>query len=335
MQIENMSEYAVLAVDGGGTRCRAVLCDESGRVHGYSVGGPANYHSIGIDAVSNSLLALMQGLSGRPFFVKRAVFGLAGLDTEEDKRKLSASVMRALAEANIMAEEISLENDGMMTLIGATGGRNGMLVIAGTGSIACGITGDGRKVRVGGWGCRVGDEGSGYSIGLSALTHILRAHDGREPQSMLRDAILQKRGMADVEELFSWIYSPAFSTDAVAGLATTVCQLSEADWKARQIIDNAANELCLMAKAVIERLSLQKSAMHVVLSGGLLQQSSHLRMNVENGIRLLASSVQFAPARYEPIAGGILLGLRQLQITDETILTRAAMEIDKYASDFH
>lgn len=320
-----MDEYAVLTVDGGGTRCRAVLCDRFGTIYGYSVGGPANYHSIGIDGVIRSLTEMLTGLPGRPFSVSCAVFGLAGLDSERDKQQLTDAVEQALAAASIQAAELLLENDGMMTLAGAAGGGNGLLIIAGTGSIACGITQDGRKTRVGGWGCRVGDEGSGYFIGTQALTHILRAYDGREPQSGLSEAVLQANRLDNVEELFAWIYSPAFSPDAVGALAPIVCRLAEAgDWKALMIVEQAVEELRLMAASVITQLTFQQSAVHAILSGGVLQRNSLLRGKLESAILRLAPQAKFAPARYEPIAGGVLLGLRQMGISDERIVMRMA-----------
>lgn len=320
-----LDEYAVLAVDGGGTRCRAVFCDRLGTVYGYGVGGPANYHSVGIDGAIRSLTALLTGLPGRPFSVSCAVFGLAGLDSERDKQLLTDVVRQALATAGIQAASLLLENDGMMTLTGAAGGGTGLLLIAGTGSIACGITQAGRRTRVGGWGYRVGDEGSGYSIGLQALTHIMRAYDGREPQSGINEAVLQVNGYDNVEELFAWIYSPAFSPNAVAALAPVVCRLAEAgDWKAMLIAEQAVEELRLMAASVITQLNLQTADVHAILSGGILQKNSLLRGKLENAILRLAPLAKFAPARYEPIAGGVLLGLNQLGIADERIVISVA-----------
>lgn len=95
----------------------------------------------------------------------------------------------------------------MLTLKGTVGHNNGVIIVAGTGSIACGIGKDGREIRVGGWGYRVGDEGSGYSIGKAAVTHILRAYDGREEPSGITSAILNKMSLGDEEELVNWIYS--------------------------------------------------------------------------------------------------------------------------------
>ena len=325
-----MTEYAVLAVDGGGTRCRALLCDRNGAISGFSVGGPANYHSVGPEGAAESLAELLSSLVDRPITVQCAIFGLAGLDTEQDKQLLTTVVQAALAAANIHAQVLLLENDGMMTLAGAAGGGNGLLVISGTGSIACGITQAGSRVRVGGWGSRVGDEGSGYYIGLCALNHILRAYDGRDRQSNICAAVLGDKGVASVEDLFEWMYSSSFSVDGVANLAPVICRLAgDGDWKAIEILDATVNELCSLAIAVTKRLGFADTAVHTILAGGVLQQNVWLRQMLTDKIRLFVPCAQFSPARYEPVVGGILLGLRQLGISDEAVLVRVAAEFKR------
>lgn len=326
-----MTEYAVLAVDGGGTRCRALLCGRNGAIYALSVGGPANYHSVGIEGLAKSLTELLSALVDRPITVQCAIFGLAGLDTEKEKQQLTAVAQAALTAVDIQARALMVENDGMMTLAGAAGGGDGMLIISGTGSIACGITQAGIRVRVGGWGSRVGDEGSGYYIGLCALNHILRAYDGRDRQSGICAAVLRDKGLSSVEELFGWLYSPSFSADSVADLAPVICHLTKAgDWKAAEILDATANELCSLAAVVVKQLGFENVKFHTVLTGGVLQKDTWLRQMLTDRIRLFAPCAQFSPPRYEPIIGGVLLGLRQLGINEEAAFLRVANEFESY-----
>lgn len=321
-QIEN--KYAVLAVDGGGTRCRAVLCDDQGAVHGYAEAGPSNYHGTGIEEAAAVLTSLLSSLrQGEKFVVRQAVFGLAGLDTEQDRRILNGVVLDALAASGVQADNLILDNDGMTTLIGAVGHYNGVLVIAGTGSIACGIRTDGSRARAGGWGSRIGDEGSGFYIGKSAITHTLRAYDGRETGSGVTAAILQEKAMASVEELVAWVYSPEYSTDGVASLAPVICRLAEAgDVQAQRILTTAADELFQIADAVIRRLDLENKNFRLVLQGGVIERTGPLQETVIAAIRQRYPLAEPITPCYPPIGGAVLLGLAALGITDDSVLRR-------------
>lgn len=317
-----MQTAAVLAIDGGGTSCRALLCDAAGSVLGYAQEGPVNYHSTDTHTVRATLGRLLRLLPDRPAAVGAAVFGFAGLDTDRDWDVLSVLADTVLRDAGIRAGTLLVENDGMLTLLGTAGAADGLLLIAGTGSIACGITRDGRRARVGGWGSRVGDEGSGYAIGISALRHVLRAADGREKPSGISTAILQEKGMADVEQLINWLYSPAFSVQAVAALAPVIFALAErGDWQAERIIRQALEELTLMAATVINTLALSNTGLQVILAGGVLQNNPCLREQLAQSVQRLAPHAQFVPAA-PPVIGGALWGLRAAGIENPAVLQR-------------
>lgn len=317
------TKAAVLAVDGGGTTCRAVLCGQSGDILGYAEGGPVNYHSIGANRAAENVARLLGVLSPGPLTVECAVFGLAGLDTKADRRILSRIVSTELQAAGIRAEQLLLENDGLMTLAGAVGNGDGLLLVAGTGSIACAKSQAGLTVRVGGWGSRAGDEGSGFFIGMSAIRYMLRALDGREKQSGICSSILQEKCMTDVEQLIDWIYSPQFCTEQAAALTPLICSLADAgDWKASEIIDSAADELGVMAVAAIDRLRLNNTVLHTVLSGGVLQHTPRMQKIVKARILAAAPQAQFAPPLYQPIIGGAMLGFRSCRLDAQAALER-------------
>lgn len=323
------NQITVLAVDGGGTCCRALLCDQTGAILGYAEAGSANFHSIGQEQTVETLTRLLKALAGRPITVDCAVFGLAGVDTAKDRSTIALLVQAGLSAAAIAAKNVVIENDGYITLAGAVGDRAGLLLIAGTGSIAWGASGDGRAVRVGGWGSRAGDEGSGFDIGMRAIRHILRAADGRENQSAICAAVLQEKGMIDVENLIDWLYSPNYSPDSVAALAPVICRLAQAgDAKAIAILSRAAKELALMALSVIRQLGLETSSFRVVLSGGVFQNNSFLCAEVIDQIKIVAQRAMLAPPLYQPIVGGAVAGLRACGITvnDALLLLNKGIE---------
>lgn len=338
-----MPNIPVLAVDAGATNCRAVLCNETGTVLGYAQAGSANYHSVGLESARETLTAVLAELAAQnisPRDVKQpnprlqvqcAVFGLAGLDTEHDRQTLQKLVGEVLAAANITAQQILIDNDAMMTLLGAVGSGAGVLVISGTGSIACGITEDGRRARAGGWGHRVGDEGSGYYIGKRALTHIFRACDGRESASGIIQPILRELGVANPEELMSWVYGPDFSVDRLAALTPLLAEMAEAgDAKAISILQEAAAELAEIALTVINKLHLPDREFDLVLLGGVLRMVTQVREDVIRRVQAECPLARITSPRHEPICGGVLRGLMTLHIGERGVLERLSSELAIY-----
>ncbi|WP_134686510.1 N-acetylglucosamine kinase [Brevibacillus migulae] len=312
----------LLAVDGGGTKCLAVFADREEHILGQGRSGSCNYQGIGIEAASREITAAIRAameevrqsepqIAGDgPWKVECAVFGLAGLDTEHDRTILDAMIHNILAELDIQVDQLLVENDGFAALLGATGGEAGILVVAGTGSIAFGINEAGMTARAGGWGHRVGDEGSGYWIGKQAITAILKSADGREQATALTNEIHSYLGLANTDALVNWTYGPDYSIEKVAELSQLVSQAAEqGDKVAAGILRMAAEELVQTAKAVIDRLSLGPQRFAMVLQGGVLQNARMVRAYVEQQVKLYAPNVQIDTARRDPIYGVIAQGM--------------------------
>jgi N-acetylglucosamine kinase-like BadF-type ATPase len=323
-----MKEVAVLAVDAGGTSCRAALCNRDGQVLRYAQGGSCNYHSIGAEQATITLTGVLTLLTNnQDLQVSSAVLGLAGLDTPRDQAVLRSVVKQALAAANIVAKQVTMDNDAMLTLKASVGKNNGVVIVAGTGSIACGIAADGREVRVGGWGYRIGDEGSGYFIGKAALTYILRAYDGRDASSGISAAVLGELSLADEDELVHWIYSSQYSIQRVAALTPVILRLAAVgDVQANCIIDDACRELGAMALTAISKLDLFCLPFQLVLCGGLLQNAMIYQSLLELIMSKCTTSTVVV-SNDQPISASLRYGLMTLGIDDETILNRLAPQI--------
>ncbi|QRG66495.1 N-acetylglucosamine kinase [Brevibacillus choshinensis] len=322
----------LLAVDGGGTKCLAVLVDRSRQEVGTGRSGSCNYQGIGEEAASRELmqaisqsledaltrnnLTLLLGHEGTKvtqWEVECAVFGIAGLDTEHDREVITKMVHGVLQQLHIRVRHLIIENDGFAALLGATGGKPGILVIAGTGSIAFGVNEAGETARSGGWGHRVGDEGSGYWIGKKAITAVLKAEDGRGEPTVLKERLLPFIDLARVDELFNWTYSPHYSVDKVGELSVLVSQAADqGDLVALQILETAGEELALAARAVIERLQMKNKPFHMILQGGVLQNDDRVRKIVVERVNGYASHVVIENAQNDPIYGVIAKGLAYL-----------------------
>jgi len=326
-----MKEVTALAVDGGGTGCRAALCNRGGQILAYAQVGSCNYHSIGGEKTTEALTVLLTTLTKKQALrINCVVLGLAGLDTKRDHTALTLIVHNALTAANITTDNVYLCNDAMLTLKGSVGHNNGVLIAAGTGSIACGITKDGLEVRVGGWGYRVGDEGSGYSIGKAAVTHLLKSYDGREKPSGISTAILKEMSFTDEDQLVNWIYSPQFSIARIAALAPIVVRLAEeGDQQGIKMIQLTCQDLGEMALTVIRKLGLVSGELSLVLSGGVLKNALVRRQLIDlltstcNGLQ-----VMIVPS-YQPLCANLRYGLMMMGIDNDTILHQLSTQLHR------
>jgi len=317
----------LLAVDAGGTKTSAVLADETGTWWGSGRAGSCNYQGVGIAAAKNALLTAVAGAlaetarlrgyaeaAGVRWEIGCAVLAVAGLDTERDRQVITGWIQEVFAALDLRVSRWVVENDAVSVLLGATDGKPGVLVIAGTGAIAIGINGEGTIARASGWGHRVGDEGSGYWIGKQAIAAVLRAHDGRGEATRLTELITQHLGLSDAEDLFSWSYSSQYAVERVGELARLVSQASrQGDPAATAILRQAGTELADAAGAVIKRLELAQSPFALILQGGVLQHDQLVRQTVTDRIQRLAPHAALDQAQKEPISGVIAHGLACLR----------------------
>ena len=323
-----VEEMDILAVDGGGTGCRGVLCRRQPPIVRIAQGAAVNYHAVGAGQAEQSLTSLLRSLTGGAATkVKCAVFGLAGLDTAADRITLTSMLRRSLAAAAIRADAICLDNDVLVTLRGEAGGGAGIIVAAGTGSIVWGLATDGRTARAGGWGYRVGDEGSGYDLGRQALSHVLHVYDGRAEQSRLAAAVLAELGVADTPSLLDWVYGPDFTVQRTAALATVVMRLAETgDGAAQAIVSAGAIQLASAALAVFRRLELGNSSVTLVTSGGLLRHKllhTMLLEQLSDVCRPLASRSLAQP----PLCSAVRYGYRMAGMDEQEFLEDVTVKV--------
>lgn len=323
-----MEEISVLAIDAGGTGCRAALCNQDGHIFAYAQGNSCNYHSIGVKRTKENLIVLLTALlKKQPLHTNCIVLGLAGLDTKKDEAILTSIVNEALTAAMITADAIFLHNDAMLTLKGSVGQKNGLLIASGTGSIACGITKDGLETRVGGWGYLLGDEGSGYSIGHAAIVHVLKAYDGRENPSGISPAILSEMSLADEEELINWVYGSRFSVAQTAALTPLIIRLAEAgDPQAENIIRRACQELESLACAAIQKLGLFDAECSLILTGGVLK-NPFVRLQLVNRLTGTYPGLQLTAQTVQPICAGLRCGLMLMGFDKEPLLEHLSRQL--------
>jgi glucosamine kinase len=177
-----------LGIDGGGTGCRAAVCDADGRILGEGQAGPANIASDPDGALANVMQAARAALpAGARNDAVHAVLGMAGANVASCADRLRAALPFASAR---------VETDAAIAVRGALRDRDGVVAAIGTGSVFASQRG-GALHQIGGWGLVLGDEGSGAWIGRRALSETLRAVDGFRAMSPLARALLDDLGGPD------------------------------------------------------------------------------------------------------------------------------------------
>ncbi len=284
----------ILGVDLGGTACRVALfsgATDRGRAEGN--GGTMR---AGQGAELAAHIATLAAPLLRREGIKRAdvvVVGAAGAGREDERHELEMALERRHLAWRAMAT-----TDAALARAAAFGSGPGVLLIAGTGSIAIGRHADGSPRRIGGLGWRMGDQGSGYWIAQQALTAVGATHDGIGPATRLTEALCTAAGVQGIAGLVRW--STTATTSEVAALAPAVIATAErGDAVAGQIRQAAIAALCRLAKAA------GAEPAPVAFSGGLIAPGGHLR-----GPLLAACAAQGIPvhlAAIDPCRGAIVL----------------------------
>jgi len=286
-------------VDGGGTKTHAVVMDQDDNILGEGHAGPSNPLRVGITvaaaAIREAIDRACAAARVRRTEVVAIEIGLAGARRKE----LSARMEEALRGLGI--REIEVVGDAEIALFGATDGEPGVVVIAGTGSVSCGINVRHRRVRAGGWGPVAGDEGGGSWIARRALGAVAHATDGRGPETSLTAAACSYFHVSSADDLATAIYAPTITNERIAGFAKLVIEAAKAnDEVARGIIKEAGRELGVAAAAVIRSLKMEQEYFQVAYVGGVFAAGELVLEALRNEVQRVAPKAYLAPPRFNP-----------------------------------
>jgi N-acetylglucosamine kinase-like BadF-type ATPase len=294
------SRRAVVGVDGGGSKTDAVIVDADGRILGEGTSGPSNPLRVGIAraaaAVRDAIDRACEAAQVRREDILAAEVGLAGARRTE----LRERVREALSKLGIV--DVEVVSDADIALFGATDGEPGVVVIAGTGSVCCGVNARGKRNCAGGWGPIAGDEGGGAWIARRALRAIAHASDGRGPKTSLMAAACAYFHVTTPEDLSTAIYAPTMTNERLAGFGKQVIEAAKAkDPVAREIMAEAGRELGLAVEAVIRNLKLEPERFQVAYVGGVFAAGGDLVLGpMSERILQIAPLAFVAPPRMSP-----------------------------------
>ena len=303
-----------LGIDGGGTKTTCAVGDES-RLLAAATAGPSNIVRVGEGKARESLHQCVRQACAAagiaPEEVARTCIGGSGAAQPE-----FAEIVRTLL-AEIVPSPIDVVGDMQIALEAAFDTGPGVVVIAGTGSIAYGRDGRGRTSRAGGWGFAIGDEGSAHWIGRKAVSTVLRAADQAE------EGVESGVGSALAKDLFK-----AWGVASIADLARAANSIPPPDFAAlfpaiavsssdlaSQVLTDAGVELAEIAAVVVRRLFAKdhSSVIPVAMTGGVFRYAALVRQVFYNELRKVDARLELNPQVVEPVEGALRMARRALE----------------------
>ncbi|NCN50829.1 MAG: hypothetical protein GW925_00065 [Candidatus Pacebacteria bacterium] len=300
-----------MAIDGGGTKTKVICADENGEIVGEGLSGPTSLTVSNLGAASFALReGIRQATQNLPpgFTIKRLVMGLAGIDTEQEREKSETSFKHVLSDFQV--EEFQFMNDIYIALRTATDSNDALAIIAGTGSNCYGLNSEGQSHKTGGLDYIISDQGSGYAIGLAVLQMAAKSFDGRIAPSKLESKVNEYFETSSIPELKHSVYNPVLSKMQIAALARLAFEaLAEGDKTAKHIIEQAGEELLLMATVVIERLGLNNRKSDCVFAGKVLL-NDYMKEYVSSRLNQAYPSVRIVIPDKDPVHGALKLAMQ-------------------------
>lgn len=300
----SMADQYVIGIDAGGTKTVGLLADASGQIVTKARGAGANLVVHGELAVEKVLYQIIEDLEA-PGPVGAICLGMAGVDRPEEK-ELMHGVLRRLG----MRRAVRIVPDALVALVAGAPEGVGIVVVAGTGSIAYGVDPRGKTARAGGWGYLLGDEGSAFWLGHAAIRLGIRAADGRGPATTLFDRIADTLDLDVPDGLVKWFYDQELSRHRVAELASLVEEAAnDGDDGASALLDQAAQHLARAGRSVARQLEFSEP-FPCVQAGGVFKACPSLYARLEAILDL----PQARPIRLEgePAQGAVTLALALL-----------------------
>ncbi|MBO4278483.1 MAG: hypothetical protein J5891_01580 [Spirochaetales bacterium] len=288
----------VCGIDGGGTRTTVVCRTAGGHEVGRREFGPLNLNSIGEDAFRKNLEEIIGYVSSLGT-CRALCLGASGI-TNPDVRRVAESVLSS------SAFPYRIIGDHETAHTGALGGKEGIILISGTGSVCYGRTADGRSTFTGGWGHLMGDSGSGYGLGRDALIAVSKVFDGYGRKTVLKELLAEDIGLDSEQKIISYVYSNDKS--AVAALSPIVdraCRLG--DDVAVDIVKANAMSLVDIVTAAAARLGLERCS--VALLGGLLAHETCLKQEFLRMLNEKAPGLRCVVPLHDAAEGAVMEAL--------------------------
>lgn len=300
----------VIGIDGGGTKTNALIVRQDGTVIAECSCGPTQIQTFGVKLVAVSLFELIREcckkIDCKPENLQSIVLGIAGAGRASDRTELTDTLHAISVKKKFLLKNITVETDARVALESAFASGPGIVLIAGTGSIALYRTEDGKILRAGGWGRIIGDEGSGYCLAKDALNLVMRQFDGRGDKTELTKKAFAHFEVFSHDELITKVYHEKID---IASFSPKVFEATaEHDRIAHSILVRNAAELTELVRRLIMQ-ALPKKKLPVALMGGLLESENPYSKMVKEKIISSLPNVVVQKPKFPAAFGAAIIGL--------------------------
>ena len=296
-----MEQELLIGVDGGGTHSTAVATHPDGRVVAVARGEGLNFLNIGVPAARVRLEKLLCALQDRckQAPIRQVCVGISALDATAD-----ASTVSLFAIGGLKAEQLDLQSDAYIALMGLTLGGPGLIAICGTGSMLLMMDGNGQQHISGGWGYLLRDAGSGYALAREGLLAVIDQAEGMGPKTALTEDAMRYFRVDSIRQLIERIYAPQFTPDRLAGFGRWVLQEAErGDAPARAILQRNMERLAGQACRLMQgRPEVRRAGLY----GGIFRHSALASAWFAEALRRLQPGAETMAPEYPPELGAVI-----------------------------
>ena len=297
-----MSEY-VIGLDGGGTKTKVLVADRNKKILESFLAGAINYNGSEKERIDRNMQTIFQTILEKGYANKDCIgicIGTAGI---------SNPLVHQYIKSNIdlfgYSCPVSIVGDHETALVGALLQSEGMILIAGTGSICYGRDEKGNSYRTGGYGHLIDDEGSGYAIGRDILSAVVRAYDKRCEATVLTKLVLDYLNIQTIEELIRYVYDPGHSKKDIAKLSVLIEKAYRLqDQAAIAIVDHCVSELMELTKPI---LKVMKEDCSIAVSGSILLKNQDIFDKLCAGMKKEHPLVTITKPKKDAAFGAVIL----------------------------
>ncbi|MDM5249445.1 MULTISPECIES: BadF/BadG/BcrA/BcrD ATPase family protein [unclassified Lysinibacillus] len=305
----------VLAIDGGGTKTSAVICDEFGNIYAKVETTRSNPTAMDVQYFKSTIHDILQNLqqqNPRVFAAIDSCFaGMAGVK-ELQAEEVVEMIVRQYVHKKA---HVFVDNDALIALYAGTLGQEGIVQIAGTGAITMGYDCKQHFHRVGGWGYLFDDEGSGYDLGVQVMKAIFKSYDGRADSTALTDVILRYFSVENVPQLIERIYGEVHPRTVIAPVSKYVFDVAEkGDDVAISIIEDACKKYYMAIKACYSCMAWGQGDVPVVLVGGVFHNEAFIIPKLQQLAKADELPMQFMTPVLQPIGGAVIAAFKQVNV---------------------
>lgn len=302
-----------IGIDGGGSKTLAYLGDMEGRILDCKIFGPSNYqitgknHSMSIFSEIIEYFTKNNNISSKD--LKFVSAGIAGLDRKKDE-----IILESIFDSMNLSCAIILQNDSYTSLTGGLNNQDGVVVASGTGSVALGKK-NLKYHRTGGWTHVLGDEGSGYSIGLNCLKSIMKVYDDRFEKTNLYYEILREIQVEDPRDTITYAYNNVHNTKKISSLALLVFNhLEEKDSLAIRLVNQAVDDLYNLVCPLIDKLYSKEESILFTYSGSIILENSYLKNSLIKKLQEIYPKLNPVDPIYNSAIGALIIGWSKYEV---------------------